>query len=442
MRPTSSKPLYHPVNNPPYQINYRAKRSGKHITVTKRRITFLFGFSNADAIASGLTEGQCRGEEHEVVLIWSHITGKREIFMDGRSVHASKAAMGNTKFSHAWGLGNHVLKIVANATPSNDGSRQFDLQLDGMSFFEFRQIYQLGSGVRKSNAIVVRAPSIETVPSSQASLYHEEEASLPPVSELQIDVFESPSNSYNLLETELPSSSYSGCGYENAPSLATTFSSSYDEFSPANASYAGSQRSFAAISNEILTAYSTESYSAPPAQDPSSGNFALMAPQMMMMNSTPAPQEMAAPPQMNYAVQEPTNGNLALVPANDVQPSTSYSLDNQSPVPQNQKPAFSMYDNVQVDESVDEITACMNKLVNFDDVSKPTKSSAAKAQPDKSQSLQSLKWAMSNSGRAPTLSEINAMKSGSGPSTQVMNNPQYYQGTPQQYASFSYGRAY
>ena len=133
MRP-SSKSLYHPVNNPPYQINYRSKRSGKHVSVTKRRVTFLFGFSNADAIASGLTEGECRGEEHEVVLIWSHVSGKRQVYMDGVEIHASKAAMGNTKFSHAWGLGSHVLKIEANASPSNDGSRQFDLLLDGMSY--------------------------------------------------------------------------------------------------------------------------------------------------------------------------------------------------------------------------------------------------------------------------------------------------------------------
>eukprot|EP00573_Skeletonema_grethae_P004543 CAMPEP_0201698408 /NCGR_PEP_ID=MMETSP0578-20130828/19014_1 /ASSEMBLY_ACC=CAM_ASM_000663 /TAXON_ID=267565 /ORGANISM="Skeletonema grethea, Strain CCMP 1804" /LENGTH=51 /DNA_ID=CAMNT_0048184939 /DNA_START=20 /DNA_END=171 /DNA_ORIENTATION=- len=39
--------------NPPYQINYRSKRAGKHITASKRRITFQFGFSSAAAIASG-----------------------------------------------------------------------------------------------------------------------------------------------------------------------------------------------------------------------------------------------------------------------------------------------------------------------------------------------------------------------------------------------------
>src|SRR5210317_704205 len=100
MKPSKSKsstsvsqaPRYDLSLNPPYQINYRAKRAGKHISASKRRITFQFGFSSASAIRSGKTEVDCRGEEHEVVLIWSHITGKRQLFMDGKEVHMSKAA--------------------------------------------------------------------------------------------------------------------------------------------------------------------------------------------------------------------------------------------------------------------------------------------------------------------------------------------------------------
>lgn len=383
--------------------------------------------------------------------------------MDGVEIHASKAAMGNTKFSHAWGLGSHVLKIEANASPSNDGSRQFDLLLDGMSYFQFKQIYQLGDGVAKSNAVVVRAPSIETVPCSQASSYQEDrremEFSRPPVAELSIDVFEAPSEEYNLLESELPSPSGASYGYqENQPSIAaTTFSGSYDEFSPVNSeSYGASQMSFAAISSQILTAYgTTESYGAPPAQDPSNGASASMPPPVyentQAVNNSYVQQDyvpQTAPqmnnyvqpaPQMSYAPQDPAN-NLAIVPTN-AQTSTSYSVENQSPAT-SQKPAISMYDTVQEQDSVDDITACMNKLVNFDDVSKPSKSSTAKQQPDKNQSLQSLKWAMNNSGRAPTLSEIHSMKSSTGPTTQVMNNPQFYNQGQQQYSNYSYGRAY
>jgi hypothetical protein len=146
-------PRYDLSINPPYQINHRAKRCGRTITATKRRITFQFGFSSADAIRLGRIAADCRGEEHEVVLVWSHITGKRQLYMDGREFHSSKAARGNTRFEHSWNVpGNHTLKVVANATPpiTAEGARQyrqFDLQLDGMSYFDFSRIYELGGEV-------------------------------------------------------------------------------------------------------------------------------------------------------------------------------------------------------------------------------------------------------------------------------------------------------
>lgn len=146
----NTNPRFDLDRNPPYQINYRAKRCGKTITASKRRITFQFGFSSASAIASGKTAVDCRGEEHEVVLIWSHISGKRELFMDGRQVHTSKGAMGNSEFMFSWALGNHILKITASGV-GEAHSRQFNLELDGMSYFTFKQIYQLGdaSSVRR-----------------------------------------------------------------------------------------------------------------------------------------------------------------------------------------------------------------------------------------------------------------------------------------------------
>lgn len=146
----ANNPRFDLDRNPPYQINYRAKRCGKTITASKRRIIFQFGFSSASAIASGKTAVDCRGEEHDVVLIWSHMSGKRELFMDGRQVHTSKGAMGNSEFMFSWALGNHILKIIARGV-GEANSRQFDLELDGMSYFAFKQIYQLGdaSGVRR-----------------------------------------------------------------------------------------------------------------------------------------------------------------------------------------------------------------------------------------------------------------------------------------------------
>ena len=377
------------------------------------------------------------------------MSGKRQLFMDGTEVHMSKAARGNTKFSHSWSVwGTHTLKIIANGSPSNDGSKQFDLQLDGMSYFDFCQIYQLGNGSsgKKGEVVPMRAPSIETLPTHVS--YSSNEYRLDgdddrrPMADLQIDVLDAPCDSYDLLGCELPSPLYSECDYQET--VATTLSS-YDEFSPVNSSYGGNQKSFAAISNEILTAYSTESYGAPPAaQDPTNCALALMPP------PTPVAQDpVVVNPPMNSTC-EVSNDNHALVPANNVQQATytSFSMDPPSASKENQRQIVSMYDNAQQqDSSVDDLTACMNKLVNLDDVSKPAKCTASSNNNphDKNQSLQSLKWAMSNGGRAPTLSEIHSMKSSSGHQVQVMGNPHLYQGaTQQQYyaASYSYGNAY
>ena len=66
--------------------------------------------------------------------------------MDGILIHMSKGARGNTKFQHTWGIGPHVLKIVANfKDQAKNAERQFDLQLDGITFFRFFKIYQLGN---------------------------------------------------------------------------------------------------------------------------------------------------------------------------------------------------------------------------------------------------------------------------------------------------------
>mmetsp|Transcript_34043 Transcript_34043/g.62656 ORF Transcript_34043/g.62656 Transcript_34043/m.62656 type:complete len:410 (+) Transcript_34043:117-1346(+) len=265
MRPSTSSsannsaPRYDLGINPPYQINYRAKRAGKHITASKRRITFQFGFSSVDAIASGHTEAECRGEEHEIVLIWSHITGKRQLFMDGREIHMSKAARGNTKFEYSWNIGgSHTLKIIANGTPSNRSScqRQFDLELDGMSFFKFAKIYELGKSVNKKSLATSLTYSYRGMAyDAHDDDEEEEEPPMPEVNVTAVDLFDAqPSPMIS------PMSNYS-----SVPSLvgsmtsSTSTASSYDEFLPVEYD---TQKSFESVSNEILCAYSN---SPPPA---------------------------------------------------------------------------------------------------------------------------------------------------------------------------------
>jgi hypothetical protein len=107
-----------------------------------------FGFANPEAIAAGETGTACRGEEHDITLVWSITSGKRIVLADGQEVHYSSSR--NTTFDYSWTMrGNHVMKLVAHANPpmsATPGFRQYDFFVDGMSFFAFPKLFRLGLG--------------------------------------------------------------------------------------------------------------------------------------------------------------------------------------------------------------------------------------------------------------------------------------------------------
>ena len=235
--------------NPPYQINYRAKRAGKHITASKRRITFQFGFSSAEAIASGQIEGACRGEEHEVVLFWSHVSGKRELFMDGKLIHTSRGAYDNTKFQFTWGIGPHILKIVGSFKDQskNAAGRQFDLQLDGISFFRFLNIYQLGQ-VRVKGSTSINSASNSYAQAHPKKMYSYQGAAYKDADDMD--------STKQTSENVPPVVKVMPMDLLDAPSLAISLVSSgstldtTDEFCP---------KSYDSVSNTILSAYNNPS---------------------------------------------------------------------------------------------------------------------------------------------------------------------------------------
>jgi len=132
--------------SPVYQIDFTAVDSGKRIASTKRRIRWRFGFSNAEALAAGETGTACRGEEHDITLIWSITSGKRLVLADGQEVHYSNNR--SHLFDFSWTMrGNHVLKVVAHANPPANATqsfRQYEFFVDGMSFFLMPKVYRLG----------------------------------------------------------------------------------------------------------------------------------------------------------------------------------------------------------------------------------------------------------------------------------------------------------
>jgi len=141
-------PKYDMLRNPVYLVDFQALSSGKRLGLTKRRIRWRFGFANREAIENGFAGTNCRGEEHEVTMVWSLVSGKRLVLADSQEVHFSMGRHTDTRFETTWSMfGNHIFKIVAYAThpiSPRPGFHQFDLILDGRSIFDMPKIYELG----------------------------------------------------------------------------------------------------------------------------------------------------------------------------------------------------------------------------------------------------------------------------------------------------------
>jgi len=136
-----------------YQVDYSVESSGKRVNITKRRIRWLWGIPNKDALTKGSKGVQCRGCEHEVTLVWSLTSGKRLVLLDGKEVHFSNGRRSEGKFQYSWaaqGLGNLVLTISAHATVplrSNGAFKQYDLLIDGQSCSSLPHLNQVGMQV-------------------------------------------------------------------------------------------------------------------------------------------------------------------------------------------------------------------------------------------------------------------------------------------------------
>lgn len=131
---------------PVYQVEFQSAAAGRHIAATKRTMRWKYGHPNAEALNAGETGLACRGREHEITVKWSITSGKRVIHCDGKEIYNVTERGG--LLEHSWVVpGNHTVKVVANATPSlgaNPGSRQYDLFVDGQSFFNMPKMYELG----------------------------------------------------------------------------------------------------------------------------------------------------------------------------------------------------------------------------------------------------------------------------------------------------------
>ena len=139
-----------------YAIDFVSDAAGKHIKSSKYRILFRFGFSP--------NQYPVLEHEHVVTLSWSPVSGKAVLAADGQDVHMSNHFQTATakqrrsglisspksmphkkqsKFQHNWDLvstdteeHSHSLEIVACSHQQLKHRRQFDLLIDGVSYFD------------------------------------------------------------------------------------------------------------------------------------------------------------------------------------------------------------------------------------------------------------------------------------------------------------------
>jgi hypothetical protein len=146
----------------PYQIEFSVGNAGKQMSSSKRIISFRFGFADRKALMQGKAGVDCRGEEHDVIISWSITGGKRSIHVDGREIHFQSGKRGGQQvnpskradiFEATWQMPeDHVCQLMCYAYKPSMGSpekriknwRQYNLTIDGRSFFDLPQIFDLG----------------------------------------------------------------------------------------------------------------------------------------------------------------------------------------------------------------------------------------------------------------------------------------------------------
>lgn len=146
-RPKNETPVPHTA----YQVDYVAINCGRIVKASKRRIRFKFGYTDKEALDSGKTGQDCRGSEHEVSITWSLSSGKQAIAFDQHEVYFDVGETTQSKISHSWkdpfghtiAVKIHAASMSTKANPDPDW-KQYDLMIDGVSFFRMPKIYQIG----------------------------------------------------------------------------------------------------------------------------------------------------------------------------------------------------------------------------------------------------------------------------------------------------------
>jgi len=194
MHATRTKSRAHDNDNEPpiaYQVDYVAVNCGKIVRASKKKIRFKFGYSDKEALAAGKTGQACRASEHEVIVIWSLSSGKQAIAFDGKEVFFDVCGASQTKLTYAWeDSRGRIFEVKIHAAPMstkmnpNPDWKQYDLLVDGVSYFHMPKIFELGAfakvnrneGPRFSqHTTFSQPPSFSQAPTMESILQAEEQ---------------------------------------------------------------------------------------------------------------------------------------------------------------------------------------------------------------------------------------------------------------------------
>lgn len=129
-----------------------------------------FGFTNLQAAQEGKRGVDCRGEEHEVVLVWSVKSGKTRLFWNKANItHLFRGDARHTEqVDLQWkSRSGEVFEILAYESTTRTAPHQYDLLVDGVSIFALSHLSDLDptkialETMRKNNQNSSRTVSAE-----------------------------------------------------------------------------------------------------------------------------------------------------------------------------------------------------------------------------------------------------------------------------------------
>jgi hypothetical protein len=158
------------VQVPMYQVSFEVKNAGKILQATKKSIKWIFGYANQESCLVRQSKGEvCRGEEHQIELVWSLTSGKRKILLNGLEVHCSGSATeelsttNEGKFDHTFKMKdflssrsqsygkNHYVRLVAyhngGLLRQNSDPKSFELSFNGFSFYDLPRTCDIQDGI-------------------------------------------------------------------------------------------------------------------------------------------------------------------------------------------------------------------------------------------------------------------------------------------------------